>query len=64
MQRINFKILYFIDATLVIQSLNPLKKICLWAFMIVTNVSVAIYQLPVRRFCLFGKKVNEIIKRR
>ena len=33
---------------LVIQSLNPFEKFCLWALMIAINVSVAIWQLPIR----------------
>ena len=41
---------------LVIQSLNPFEKFCLWALMIAINVSVAICQLSIRQFCSFGKR--------
>ena len=43
---------------LVKQFLHPFEKYCLWALMIAINVSVAICQLPIRQFCLFGKRSN------
>ena len=42
---------------LVLQSLHPFEKFCLWASMSAVNVSVAICQLPVRQFCSFGKSL-------
>ena len=36
-------------------SQNPHEKICLWASMIVFNVSVAICQLSIHQFSQFGK---------
>ena len=47
---------------LLIQSLNPFLKFCLWALIIEINVSVAICQLPIREFSLFGKKVYFMLK--
>ena len=35
------------EVFLVIQSLNPFEKFCLWDLMIAINVSVAICQLPI-----------------
>ena len=42
-----------------IQSLTPFEKFCLWALIIAINVSVAICQLAIRQFSLFGKKFTE-----
>ena len=41
---------------LLIKSLNPFVKFCLWFLIIVINVSVAICQLPICQFCSFGKR--------
>ena len=43
---------------LLIQSLNPYGKVCLWALMIAIDVSAAICQLPIRKLYSFGKMTN------
>ena len=43
---------------LVLQSLIPCGKFCLWTLMIAINMSVAICQLATCEFSAFGKKAN------
>ena len=40
---------------------SPMKKICLWALMIVINVLVAMYQLSIYEFSSFGKSLLNLI---
>ena len=42
---------------IVIESLNPCGKFCLWALAVAITVSVAICQLVTCKILLFGKKV-------
>ena len=42
---------------MVVLSLNPSEKVCLWDLLISTNVSVTICQLLIRQFALFEKFV-------
>ena len=43
------------NVILVMQSLNHCEKFCLWALIIVINMSVAICQLPTCQFSAFRK---------
>ena len=44
---------------LMIHSLSPFGKFCLWAFMTAINVSNAMCQLPIHQFASFGKILME-----
>ena len=45
---------------LLIQSLNPCGKMCIWALKIAINMSAAICQLPTCQFSALGKKANTL----